>query len=188
MSIDPYKWGQKFHKSLKDYLNGIGNQQNHFITDARIVTALNLGGMLEKLADLGRTVAGTGATLIGVVDASERFTGESVEAVLNELQDNIEAIAVGGETFRIVSAFPATVASDDVILLVTASGSIPLPTPTAGRKLVIKSRASGDVTLTPSSGQIEQFDGTLDSALVLSAAGDAACIRGDGSNWYLYPG
>jgi hypothetical protein len=63
MSIDPYKWGQKFHKSLKDYLNGIGNQQNHFITDARIVTALNLGGLLEKLADLGRTVAGTGATL-----------------------------------------------------------------------------------------------------------------------------
>lgn len=88
------------------------------------------------------------------------------------------------DTFRIISSFPATVASDDVVLLVTTTGTLALPTATAGRKLVFRARG-GDLTLTHSS--VETFAGGLDTSLLL-LDGYGVTLRGDGSRWLIFPG
>jgi len=114
--------------------------------------------------------------------------GSMLDYLANNAAACLEALGISGggasDTFRIVTSFPATVASDDVVLLVTATGTIALPTPTAGRKLVFRARG-GDLTLTHSS--VETFSGGLDTSLSL-LDGYGVTLRGDGSRWLIFPG
>ena len=93
------------------------------------------------------------------------------------------------DTFRTISAFPATIASDDVVLEITATGSLALPTPTAGRKLIFKAtKASGAIlTLTRASSGVEDYDGALKNSTSL-IAGEGRTYRGNGSVWQIFPG
>lgn len=102
-----------------------------------------------------------------------------------------EAIGVSSgsgtsERFQTVSSLPYTIAADDAVLHVTASGTLALPDPeaqTSGRKLVIKAMSS--LVLEPDTGEIEQEDSDFDTTLSLSA-GDSVCLRAVGSQWLIY--
>jgi hypothetical protein len=93
-------------------------------------------------------------------------------------------LPIGGqETFRTISAFPATIAADDVVLEITASGTLALPTATAGRKLVIINSA----TLTLTHSAVEQAGGGFSTSLSL-IPGESVTLRGNGTQWRLSPG
>lgn len=89
--------------------------------------------------------------------------------------------------FREISSLPATVAAADEAILVTATGTLALPAPSAGRRRLSIRARGGAVTLTPASGQIEDFTGALGSSLVLSD-GSGACLRSTDSAWIIFPG
>lgn len=82
------------------------------------------------------------------------------------------------ETFRIISSFPATIASDDTCLQVAVTGTLALPTATAGRVLRLKALAA--LTLTHAS--VENYDASLGTSTSL-VAGESITLRGDGTNW-----
>ena len=90
-------------------------------------------------------------------------------------------VSTGGGTpdnFRTISSFPATIPSDDVVLEVTVAGTLALPTPTAGRKLVF----INDDTLTLTASAVEQREGGFSTSLSL-VAGENVCLRGNGTQW-----
>jgi len=69
----------------------IGNAQ---ITDDRSYVQVDADVLkdLARVADLASTTSGKGASQIGVEDTAGHFTGDTVEEVLDELQDNIDLI------------------------------------------------------------------------------------------------
>ena len=115
--------------------------------------------------------------------------------ILDWLTENASAVrdaigvSTGGgtlDTFRAVTTFPASVAEDDAVLLIKATGTLPMPSPTAGRKLVIRARG-GACTLTISGNHIEDGSANLTNSFVLlDNAG--VMFRGDGTNWIQFPG
>jgi len=90
------------------------------------------------------------------------------------------------EPYRIISSFPDAIASDDTCLEVTASGTLALPTPTSGRKLVFKSVGAG-LQLTRSSSGVEDYDGVKKNSTSL-VSGESVCFRGNGSAWLRFAG
>ena len=86
-----------------------------------------------------------------------------------------------GDSYRIISSFPATIASDDICLEVTATGSLALPTPTAGRKLIFKAFGA-TLTLTRASSGVEDYSGSMVSSTSL-VPGESVAFRGNGSVW-----
>jgi hypothetical protein len=87
----------------------------------------------------------------------------------------------GGDAYRIISSFPATITSDDTCLEVTATGSLALPTPTSGRKLIFKA-VGATLTLTRSSGGVEDYTGSMVDSTIL-VPGESVALRGNGSVW-----
>lgn len=82
------------------------------ITDDRTFVTLDTAVLQDvgRVSDLASTADGKGANLIGVEDAETDFTGGTVEEVLHELQDNIDAINItptGVVTMWTTDAAPA---------------------------------------------------------------------------------
>jgi len=71
---------------------GAGNSQELTLDSTRALLDL------VTATDLAAVTNGDGASLVGVEDAAANFTGTDVEAVLAELQSNIDS-AVGGSSF-----------------------------------------------------------------------------------------
>ena len=87
------------------------------------------------------------------------------------------------ENYRIVSATPVTVASDDVYMEVMVTCTIPMPAPTLKRRLKLKAVGRTTViTLTRASNGIEDTDGE-DRSSTLVIAGAAQEFVGNGSVW-----
>jgi hypothetical protein len=85
------------------------------------------------------------------------------------------------EPYRIISSFPATIASGDTCFEVTASGTLALPTPTSGRKLIFKV-VGATLTLTRSSSGVEDYTGSMANSTIL-VPGESVAFRGNGSVW-----
>ena len=116
-------------------------------------------------------------------------SGVSIGWIQANASKVLDALGISGSTsdpFRTISSFPATIDIGDMALLVTASGSLPMPTPTAGRKLSLRARG-GDCTLTISGNHIENFSADLTNSLVM-VDGRGVVFRGDGTNWIQFPG
>ena len=86
-----------------------------------------------------------------------------------------------GDSYRIISSFPATIASGDTCLEVTATGSLALPTPTSGRKLIFKA-VGATLTLTRASSGVEDYTGSMANSTIL-VPGESVVFRGNGSVW-----
>lgn len=187
MNFPPFNLGRTLSEKLRHYLNGVSGG-SHFIPNGPLVRELDFGEFVQSVHDLGATEAAKGAALVAV-DTALGFSGTTVRAALGELLGRVVALEAGGgsgaETFRTISSFPATVASDDVLLLVTAAGTLPLPaTATTGRKLAIRARG-GAVTLTHAN--IETDAGTVSTSLSLPD-NSGVILRGDGTRWLIFPG
>jgi hypothetical protein len=90
------------------------------------------------------------------------------------------------EPYRIISAFPGAIASDDTCLEVTVTGSLALPTPTLGRKLAFKAKGA-TLTLTRASSGVEDYSGSMTSSTSL-VPGESVAFRGNGSVWLRFAG
>lgn len=73
--------------------------------------------------------------------------------------------------------------SDDFVLVVTGTGtsSVGLPSPVAGRVYIIKNRATGTITLGPTTGSAT-IDGN--ATITIGANTGVAEVVSDGTNWY----
>lgn len=184
MAFPDFSLGRTLSDKLRNYLNGVSGGP-HFIPNGPMVRELDFGEFVQAVHDLGAAEAAKGAALV-VVDTALGFAGTTVRAALAELLERVVALEAGGggaETFRVISSFPATVASDDVVLLITTTGTLALPTPTAGRKLVFRA-LGGSLTLTHSA--VEADSGVVGTSLSLPD-NSGAILRGDGSRWLIYP-
>lgn len=184
MIFPPFGLGRTLSNKLRHYLNGVSGGP-HFIPSEPLVRELDFGEFVQAVHDLGAAEAVKGAALVAV-DVALGFTGTTVRAALAELLERVVALEGGGggtETFRAISSFPATVASSDVILLITTTGTLALPTPTAGRKLVFRA-FGGVLTLTHSA--VEADSGVVGTSLSLPD-NSAVVLRGDGSRWLIFP-
>jgi len=188
MNFPPFSLGRTLSDKLRHYLNGVSGGP-HFIPNGPFVRELDLGELVQSVHDLGAAHVAKGAALVAV-DTALGFAGTTVREALSELLERVVVLEGGGggpgaETFRTISSFPATVASDDVLLLVTAAGTLPLPaTATAGRKLAIRARG-GAVSLTHAN--IETDAGTVSTSLSLPD-NSGVILRGDGTRWLIFPG
>lgn len=69
-------------------LSGLNSGRAHDILK-RFGESIDLGTRLNDLSSLGTTTAGTGAALIGIVDADSTITGTNVDTALTELSARV---------------------------------------------------------------------------------------------------
>lgn len=149
---------------------------------------LNASGRQSDLSGAPRLIEGEGAPTTTAYPAGSVYLRRGTGGVYvydGSAWSLLEAGGVSVDPYRIVSSLPYTVAATDEILEVRATGTLTIPAPTSRRRIVVRARG-GSPTLSPVSGQIEDFTGTLGSSLVLPD-GTAVTLRGNGSNWIIFP-
>ena len=98
---------------------------------------------------------------------------------------HVLSVLAGGVAYRAVGS-GGSIAETDHYLLVTATQTLALPTPTAGKELRIKAATGVTVTLTRSSSGVQALDGSMVSSTTISPLEGAAFV-GTGSVWLRFP-
>lgn len=85
-------------------------------------------------SNLASTANGAGASLVGVEDVAANFTGTTVEAVLAELQTNINSVSAGVNSWTVTTAsVTAATGSQHAVDSTSAAVTVTLPaSPSAG--------------------------------------------------------
>ena len=101
----------------------------------------------------------------------------------------VQQIEAGQDEYRIISSLPDTIGTGDMILEINVSGSLDMPSPTLGRKLIFKvpKSSAATVNLTYASAIVEDYDGNLKTSVSL-IPGESRCYRGNGSSWLSFVG
>lgn len=162
---------------------------------SNLQTAVN-NNVSNLSSDLASTANGKGASLIGVEDATNKFTATNVEGVLAELQGNIESLngTIGsGKNFGIVDVNGTTINSstnNDTLKLV-AGTNINLVADAANKSVTINGTVSLNAATSTTLGGVKigsnidvQADGTISTTRVYT---EALTVSSNGQTTFTLP-
>lgn len=185
--------------------NGKQAAGNYITALTADVTASGPGSVASTVAKIqGTTVSGTTGSTNVAFSASPTFSGTVTTANLSANASAAATVTLGGASSTAIqtinggmqgtvrstsSSFTVDTTTTDYIILMDCSGaakSITLPTPTAGRILIIKdstgSAETNNITLVRHAA--EQIEG-IAASKVLQTAWGSWTLTSDGTNWFF---